>query len=144
MGLGTGNNKLHFQGKMSWFGGPSDKGVGPHEGLALYDAQDVKTRPFLFLKEQPVGTTGTARRLNPDAYYCAMRWHYSITSREWLKGIKVRVTNHKGESVDVDPVDWGPNIDTHRVIDLSPGVIKALGLQTNDTVTVEVPLPDHV
>jgi len=133
---------LKFRGKCSTFGGPDDKGVGSSEGLALYDEHDAKTHPFLFLKDQPPGTSGAARRLNPDAYYCAMRWNYHQTPVSFLRDIKVKVTNPRtGESVEVDPVDWGPNVYTHRVIDLSPGVHKALGLHTDDLVDVEVPLP---
>jgi uncharacterized protein (TIGR02594 family) len=41
----------------------------------------------------------------------------------------------------VRPVDWGPNANTGRVIDVSPGVMAALGLKTDDTVTVTIPLP---
>jgi hypothetical protein len=130
-----------YTGRCSSFGGPFDKGVAPNEGLALYEHSDVPHNPSLFLSEQPVGTSGVARRLNPEAYYCAMRWNYHLTPVKYLKDIKVKVTNSKGVSVFVNPVDWGPNIDTHRIVDLSPGVLKALDLTTNDNVTVEVPLP---
>ena len=133
---------ITLQGKVSWFGGPNDHGVKADEGLALYDISEVEHFPSLFLKEQPVGTTGAARRLNPLAYYCAMRWDYHITPRAWLRDIKMQVINHKGESVFVEPVDWGPNIDTGRIIDLSPAVLKSLNLTTNDIVTVKIPLPD--
>src|SRR5258707_15251413 len=34
------------------------------------------------------------------------------------------------------PVDWGPNIKTGRIADLSPGGAAALGLKTDDIVTV--------
>ncbi len=144
MASGANNNVATYRGKCSWFGGPNDTGVGIHEDLALYDRHDAKTHPFLFLKQQPRGTTGAARRLDPDTYYCAMRWNYHVTPREWLRSIKVKVTNHKGESIECDPTDWGPNINTGRIIDLSPGAIKTLGLTTDEIVTVEVPLPDHV
>ena len=130
-----------YTGRCSWFGGPHDNGVAPHEGLALYNISEVAHYPDLFLPQQPVGTSGAARRLNPDKYYCAMRWNYHLTPQKYLRDIKVKVTNSKGVSVFVNPVDWGPNIDTHRIVDLSPGVLKALDLTTNDNVTVEVPLP---
>ena len=134
-------NVAKYTGKMSWFGGPHDMGVKPSEGLALYTHDDIEHHPSLFLPNQPPGTSGTARRLNPEAYFCAMRWNYHVTPESWLRKIQVKVTNTKGESVLVYPVDWGPNIDTHRIIDLSPGAVKALRLNTNDTVMVEVPLP---
>lgn len=129
-------------GKVSWFGGPDDHGVAPNEGLALFDESDVKSYPELFLLDQPPGTSGVARRLNPGYNYCAMRWDYSKTSRKYLRSIKVNVTSVRtGETVQVQPVDWGPNIDTGRIIDLSPAVLKTLNLQTNDIVRVTVPLP---
>ena len=61
---------------MSVFGGPADEGVGPHEGLALIGPTDLGIWWYscLFLPESPAGTTGLARRLNPRAFYLAMRW----------------------------------------------------------------------
>ena len=44
-----------------------DMGVKPDEGLALYEEHDVWP-PGLFLKMQPHGTTGLARRLNRGAF----------------------------------------------------------------------------
>jgi hypothetical protein len=61
-------------GKVSWFGGPDDTGVSPDEGLAfIYDVDDA---PHLFLPQQPAGTTGLARRLDPARPYIACRWNY--------------------------------------------------------------------
>ena len=130
-----------YKGKMSWFGGPHDKGVQPYEGLALYTAHDVKDNPELFLKEQPPHTSGLARRLNPDAYYIAMRWKYKEEHGvDQLRKTQVKVTNPKnGKSVLAWPADWGPNIRTGRIADLSPGILKALDLETNDEVEVDVP-----
>ena len=61
-------------GKVSWFGGPSDTGVAPDEGLAFI--YDVSQAPELFLDYQPAGTTdregypvsecGDARRILGD------------------------------------------------------------------------------
>src|SRR5215831_7850460 len=65
---------VHLVGKCSWFGGPNDTGVAPDEGLAFI--YDVDEAPHLFLDEQPIGTTGLARRLDPDVYYIACRWDY--------------------------------------------------------------------
>jgi len=130
---------IKLEGKMSVFGGPHDTGVTKSEGLALFDHNDVQHYPELFLKEQPHGTTGVARRLNPDAYYLACRWDYSVTSRNHLRSIKVKVTNPKtGESLMAQPCDWGPNHNTGRIADLSPGLAKALDLDTNDICRVEI------
>jgi len=37
------------------------------------------------------------------------------------------------------PADWGPNENTGRVADLSPGLMEALGLNTDDEVEVIYP-----
>lgn len=132
---------MKARGKCSVFGGPGDHGVTASEGLALYDHEDVASHPELFLPAQPHGTTGVARRLNPGAYYLAFRWQYEKTSREYLRSIKVKVTNGAGESVFAHPVDWGPNEKTGRIVDLSPGIFRVLKLQTDDVVTVDIPIP---
>jgi hypothetical protein len=139
-GGGAGGASITLQGKMSHFGGPQDQGVTPDEGLAIMDQGDVAARPDLFLAAQPAGTTGLARRLNPDAKYIACRWDFNITPKNFLKTIKVKVSAND-KSAEATPVDWGPNIKTGRVADLSPGLEAALGLQTNDDCTVEVPTP---
>jgi hypothetical protein len=130
-------------GKCSTFGGPHDMGVTSSEGLALYDHEDVAHYPHLFLPTQPHNTTGVARRLNPGAYYLAHRWQYEKTSREYLRSIKVKVTNGAGESVFAHPVDWGPNEHTGRIVDLSPGIFRVLQLKTDDIVTIDIPMPDE-
>jgi hypothetical protein len=138
-------------GKMSVFGGPADEGVGPHEGLALVGPTDLGIWWFssLFLPQPPPGTTGLARRLNPRAYYLAMRWDYSRYPKELLRNTMVKLTNPaNGLHVFARPVDFGPGNgsvidgqptqDTGRIADLSPGVATALGLQTNGVVTCEL------
>ena len=111
------------------------------EGLALFtpaDLQDPKYS-YLFLPAPPPGTTGVGRRLNPEKYYFACRWNYSDTPREFLKRALARVENPaNGRAVDARPVDWGPNISTGRVADLSPGLAAALGLQTDDSVRITI------
>ena len=50
------------------------------------------------------------------------------------------ITNPKtGKSVKAYPSDWGPHSDTNRVADVSPGVMEALGLVTDDFVEVLFP-----
>jgi lysozyme family protein len=135
---------VKFTGTMSFFGGPEDIGVGPNEGLALIEPNQIDgfDELDLFLPQQPPGTTGLARRLNPAAFYCAMRWDYNITPREWLLGQSIIVTNPAtGRSVSVQPVDWGPSDLTGRIIDLSPGAGQALELDTDGVCVVEVPTP---
>src|SRR5262245_42526434 len=129
------------EGKMSTFGGPKDTGMSADEGLALFtpaDLQDPKYS-YLFLSTPPPGTTGLGRRLNPDKYYFACRWNYNDTPREFLKRALARVENpSNGRTADARPVDWGPNIATGRVADLSPGLAAALGLQTDDVVRITI------
>jgi hypothetical protein len=146
-------NALIFlgSGKMSTFGGPADNGVGPHEGLALVTSADLAAWWWscLFLPQSPAGTTGLARRLNPEAFYLAMRWDYTAHSRELLRNTVVRLTNPaNGRQVLARPVDFGPGDgsvidgqptrDTGRIADLSPGTAAALGLRTNDQVRCEL------
>src|SRR4029077_11054461 len=87
------NDMTRMRGKVSWFGGPDDTGVSPDEGLAFI--YDYDTAPHLFLDEQPYGTTGLARRLNPDKFYIACRWNYDLTSKEDLLSLKALVRNPK-------------------------------------------------
>jgi hypothetical protein len=138
-------------GKMSVFGGPADEGVGPHEGLALIGPSDLGIWWYssLFLPVQPAGTTGLARRLNPRAFYLAMRWDYVHWPKQVLRNAVVKLTNPANAlHVFARPVDFGPGdgsvidgqmtLDTGRIADLSPGAATALGLQTDDMVRCEL------
>jgi len=138
-------------GKMSVFGGPADEGVGPHEDLALIGPSDLGIWWYscLFLPDQPAGTTGLARRLNPRAFYLAMRWDYAAYPKQLLRNAVVKLTNpDNGLHVFARPVDFGPGDgsvidgqptpDTGRIADLSPGAATVLGLQTDDSVTCEL------
>ena len=130
-------------GKMSTFGGPDDGGVGPDEDLALVSthAQFEQLRAY-FLEHQPHGTTGYARRLNTEKFYIACRWKYSETPQAFLRAHTVTVTvKANGKTAQAQPIDYGPNFNTGRVADLSPGLAHFLGLETNDVCTVEIPLP---
>ena len=126
---------------MSTFGGPRDTGMSADEGLALFTAADLKDPrySYLFLPTPPPGTSGLGRRLNPDKYYFACRWNYNDTPKEFLKRALARVENPlNGRAVDARPVDWGPNISTGRVADLSPGLAAILGLDTDDVVRITI------
>ena len=151
---------LKVSGKVSYFGGPGDKGVSPSEGLALFGVVPPQGQRGhrLFLNRQPDGTTGTARRLNVEMPYIAMRWAYKeselgkdtnglgkrlavVTPRSWLLSSMVKVINPEtGAFVWAWPCDWGPNGRTNRIADVSPFVMNALGLKTDDLVEVELPI----
>jgi hypothetical protein len=130
-----------FSGKCSWFGGPNDTGVAPDEGLAfIYSVDDA---PHLFLDEQPDGTSGLARRLDPDVYYVACRWDYDVTPKDMLAGNQRALVKcpKTGKKFLAWPADWGPHEDTGRAADISPGLMEALGIATDDDVEVIYPAP---
>ena len=133
-------------GPCSWFGGPEDTGgVDADEGLAFfYDYEDA---PHLFLPKQPPGTTGLARRLNPEKPYVACRWNYDFTPKAMLADPTLRAlvrAPKSGLQAMAWPADWGPNEDTGRAADLSPGLMEALKLQTDDEVEVLYPAPSLI
>jgi len=129
---------FYAQGRCSWFGGPDDHGVSASEGLAFF--YDVADAPHVLLHEQPSGTSGLARRLDPETHFVACRWDYNVTPKEMLRDqtLKARVSAH-GKSFLAYPADWGPHTNTGRVADLSLGLMEALGLNTDDEVEVVYP-----
>ena len=145
-----------YTGKASWFGGPQDRGVAWTEGLALFEEPDVAANQELFLGREDVfavtpekdrgriETLGLARRLNPDALYCAMRWDYEITPRAMLRAALVECwpTVKSSWRTVLRPVDWGPNIRTGRLIDVSFGALQAMGIMTDDVVACRLVVPD--
>lgn len=128
---------LRIKGKCSWFGGPNDLGVAADEGLAFI--YDWEAEPHLFLKEQPEGTSGLARRLNPLVHYIACRWDYNVTPKEMLAGRQRAWVIVGKRKYLAWPADWGPHEDTGRVADISPGLMEDLGIATDDEVEVIYP-----
>ena len=140
--------RVSFSGKCSWFGGPEDLGVAPDEDLAWWDDEaDAEANPHLFLPQQPPGTTGLARRLDPAKPYVACRWDYDLTPKSMLADQTKRalVRNRKtGLQAMAWPADWGPHQDTDRAADLSPGLMYALQLETDDEVEIVYPAPTFI
>lgn len=132
---------LTLKGRVSWFGGPEDAGVSPDEGLAfIYEIDDA---PHLFLDQQPPGTTGLARRLDPEQYYIACRWNYDLYPKPSLLEHAALVRSPKtGRAFMAFPADWGPHESTGRVADISSGLMDALGIQTDDEIEVIYPYRD--
>jgi hypothetical protein len=134
---------FHAFGTCSHFGGPDDQGVSPSEGLAFH----YEINPYnehLFLPNQPAGTTGLARRLNAKAVsYVACRWDYNITPKKMLaeSGEMALVRSPAtGREITAFPADWGPHEEkTGRAADLSPWLMHALDITTDDTVEVIYP-----
>jgi len=125
-------------GKMSYFGGPDDDGVSDTEGLAFH-YQVTALNQHLFLPFQP---EGLARRLNPFVNYIACRWDYNVTPKDMLaeSGDRALVRSMAtGRYALAFPADWGPNENTGRVADLSPGLCEVLDLETDDEVEVIYP-----
>lgn len=129
-----------LKGRCSYFGGPNDQGVASDEGLAFIYAVD--TAPWLFLPEQPPGTSGLARRLDPNVPYIATRWDYDIYSKEMLASmdhLALVTAPSTGRQMLCWPSDWGPHHSTNRCCDLSPGLMSYLQVITDQEVIVEFP-----
>ena len=140
--MANGHGVIENRGKMSMFGGPDDTGVGPDEGLALIEPQHFSQLQEYLLPTPPPGTTSLARRLNPDSFYLACRWHYSVTPASYLRQSMATVENPaNGLTAEARPVDWGPDPALNRVADLSPGLAAFLGLETEDEVIVSIDCP---
>lgn len=131
---------FYASGRISTFGGPGDTGMSPIEGLALFETSD-EMKHYLgadwVLSPALAGASGLGRRLNPRKLYVACRWDYAKTSKKFLKSA-VALVEANGKTIAMRPVDWGPNIKTGRVADLSPEGAIALGLRTDDECTVTI------
>ena len=117
-----------------------DLGVSPTEGLALITDQNKHRFAEYLLRQQPIGTTGFARDLNPNKFYLACRWDYTVTPKSALAEIpslKVSKSSKWTGRLLLSRVDWGPHPKTGRAADLSPGLAKHLDLKTGDIVEVK-------
>lgn len=138
-------------GRVSFFGGPADTGVTSSEGLGLIEDSDLHDEWFARLFHTPMNPAlGLARNLNPNEFYCAMRFAYGQVdgvqgeilpefTREQIRRGTFIVSSVKDPElcISCQAADWGPNISTGRLIDVSPGVMRVLQLETDDQVTVE-------
>lgn len=128
---------MKIEGKCSEFGGPNDEGMKPEEGLAIYEHHESDLRPDLFIPRGTDQRMGTNTRLIIYSYYIAVRYDHDI-SRGKLQRSKWLVKNLKtGKSLAASLVDWGPAEWTGRVADLSPGIMRDLELETDDSIMVE-------
>jgi hypothetical protein len=99
------------QGKVSWFGGPQDRTMAADDAVGL--------------------TLEPARSLSADDYYAAMRWDYRGRKAFWVNRHLLVVNPANNRAVIVRAIDWGPNIMTGRILDLSPRTLDYLGAQTD-------------
>ena len=117
-------------------------GVSSSEGLAFHATLN-ETNQHLFLPFQPAGTSGLARRLNPYVHYIACRWDYDATPKEMLAEsgqVALVRAPATGRELTAIPADWGPHEEkTGRAADLSPSLLKDLGIETDDVVEVIYP-----
>jgi N-acetylmuramoyl-L-alanine amidase len=139
-------NKVEFSGTCSHFGGPEDDGVAWDENLAWWEhweQVEAAGATGIFHYEQPPNTSGLARRLDPQESYVACRWDYSITPKSMLADQRLRAEVYAPKTKKkffAQPCDWGPHEEkTGRAADLSPGLLEALGIETDDEVVVTFP-----
>ena len=86
------------------------------------------------------GLQDSARRLDPEQMYIACRWDYDLHPKESLLENMAMVRSPRtGRFTKAYPADWGPHVDTDRVADISPGLMAALGIDTDDEVEVIYP-----
>lgn len=123
-------------GRVSWFGGPSDTGVGPTETVAISGevARSLNS---------PLHPDAATLAAHADRYYyVAMRFSYAPMSTSFWRTARLVIANPRtGVRVVVRPADWGPNTSTGRVMDLSPQAIADLGLATDDTAVIAFARP---
>jgi N-acetylmuramoyl-L-alanine amidase len=141
-------NRVEFSGTCSHFGGPQDDAVAWDENLAWWEhweQVEAAGATGIFLYEQPPNTSGLARRLDPLEAYVACRWDYSITPKSMLADQRLRAEVYSPKTKKkffAQPCDWGPHEEkTGRAADLSPGLLEALGIETDDEVVVTFPHP---
>jgi len=147
-GVQLHGNRVEFRGTCSHFGGPQDDGVAWDENLAWWETWEqvqAAGATGIFHYEQPPNTSGLARRLDPSEGYVACRWDYSITPKSMLADQRLRAEVYSpktGRKYFAQPCDWGPHEEkTGRAADLSPGLLEALGIETDDEVVVTFPHP---
>ena len=144
------------RGKTSWFGGPNDKGDrvygqayirGASSPAALYrrhprlvewgilrdDIAGVEEYPMVTDWRGNKRRAGTSWCLDEDGMYCAIRgMSYGKYDEEnpWVFVYAPKT----GRAVKVMRADYGPHPRTGRIIDLSKGALKVLGIDTDDEV----------
>lgn len=132
----TVDGRQWVQGKVSWFGGPDDTGVGATE------TGSVTSERLRELNDPVDASSSTVASRPEDFYFVAMRWNFSATPRNTWRDLRLLLKNPaNGHAVVVRPVDWGPNTSTRRIVDVSPRTITDLDADTDDTVLVAFAAP---
>lgn len=144
-------------GKISTFGGPDDKGdriygqayvSGASSPKALWERHPklvemgVLRKDIARLDKYPSVTdwrdlehkASTSWALNPNSYYIAMRWAIAGRSMGYMNANNPRLlvwSEETNKAVVCLRTDYGPHPRTGRLMDLSNGAMKALGLKTD-------------
>lgn len=132
-------------GKSYSFGTPGsaadDQEIAPGQALSLVQPEDITKSDFsgYFLAQQPPGTTGLMRRLDPTKFYLACRYDSGVA--DYLRSHLVTVTNphDRSKSAQGRVVEWGPPRRPEYegyVAALSPGLAETLGLKRGDEVEI--------
>jgi hypothetical protein len=100
-------------GRVSSFGGPND------------DAEYWKRASL---------TGGLCGELDPATYYCAFRFSSAMDRQALREGWIAFTHPTTNRTLEAKIVDWGPGI-LSRSYDLSPALMKDLGLRTDQSVT---------
>lgn len=116
--LVSANGEMWAAGRVSHYGGPNDTGVSATETGAISGAN--------------------LRGHNPNGLYFAARFDYGTFSAAELRNMRFEAYNPAtGKTVTgLRPDDWGPAPSTGRAFDVSPGVLNALGGQTDSTIYI--------
>lgn len=130
---------MRLIGKCSQFGGADDKGMVNDTGLAFYEPHEADLRPDLFNPGDK--TVPTWKRLKTEVHYIALNIPLGA-DREWAQQSKWVIRNPRNYwSTVAHLVDRGPGAKG-RVVDCSPGLMKALNLNTDDVVEIQEILYD--
>ena len=118
------------RGRTGIFGGPKDRSAKPEDKLALPTGLHFQYERY--------------RTLNPNHFYCAMRWDYrqnhmsAEEGKRWFANKKIRVINPRnGVAVILRAVDYGPHESTGLIMSISPAAAEALGLADDDEIKCE-------
>jgi hypothetical protein len=121
----------YVRGRVSHFGGPSDTGVTSTETGAITGER------LRSLNSPENASRATINSRPQDFYYIAMRWDYTPHGRAFWQSARILVVNPaNGVQVVLRPVDWGPNTNTARILDISPQALRDLGASTDANLLV--------
>jgi|GEM_PF-2918004 len=130
-------------GKVHLFAIDNDPRIKPTDTLAIISnwREADALSPPVFKTGVKRGPKPLVSQLNAGALFLAARWNYKITPRRWLLENKIEVRNPRtGKTARAQAVDWGPSAKDGHLMDLSPGLANALGLNQGDLAEIKVPM----